>query len=184
MKQSLFLLTLLMFAPFGIMTILRGPTITLADGLGQVIEFVDTTASIVANDREITPRTQPANPDPATASRLKNNYSFADQSSWKYPGYNDCDSWKNIIIDGWSANYAVVMEVQNERDGIRLLDKVKQYWESLGYQVDSYTYANEVGTPWSTSLLVFDGTMRYQFDVDWMRNEAFVNGNTGCLRPG
>jgi hypothetical protein len=149
--------------------------LTLSEGLQQTMTVVDTTAAAVASDRPLRP--EPDNADPSQASQLRNNHSFSDHSnSHLFPGYNDCDSWENIINDGWSASYGVTMPVRSEQDGRRLIQEVERLWKNQGYEVNVQTSGDS-----STRLWFDTDYARVQFNVDW--NEATIRGTTICLSP-
>ncbi len=136
---------------------------------------VDTTASAVASDRHIRP--EPDNADLSQASQLRNNHVFSDHSnSHLFPGYNDCDSWENIINDGWSASYGVTMPVRSEQDGRRLIQEVERLWKNQGYEVNV-----QISGDSSTRLWFDTAYAHFQFNVGW--NEATVRGTTVCLSP-
>lgn len=154
----------------------------LAEGLQRTVELVETTAAVIASHRPVSPR--PDNARIGTAGRLSNNHSFSDRSnSILYPGYNDCDSWKNIVADGWSANYAVELPVSDDRDADHLTAQARQYWESRGFAVQVQTFSD----PTTGSLLTSVGTStefaRLQVAIDRGRGVAAILGTTHCLPP-
>ncbi len=155
----------------------RADGLTLSEGLQQTMTVVDTTAAAAASDRPVHPEAD--NADLSQASQLRNNHSFSDHSnSHLFSGYNDCDSWENIVNDGWSASYGVTMPVRSEEDGQGLMQEVERLWKNQGYEVNV-----QISGDSSTRLWFDTAYARFQFDVDWNKSGASVRGTTVCLPP-
>lgn len=156
---------------------------SLSEGLRQVADLVDATVTEVAAGRRVDPL--PDNARLEQARQLRNNHSVRDHSdSLHAPGYNDCDAWWNVLIDGWSGHYGLELVVRDEQDGARLLQEVERYWERLGYDVQTYEYGGASSTLWGARVWTESDAARFQFTVDWKRGVAILEGTTSCLPPG
>jgi hypothetical protein len=149
--------------------------VSLADGLGDTMELVDETAAQVAADRDVAPETDLPNADLARAAWLHNNHSFSDHS---VPGYNDCDSWRNILHDGWNAYYGVEFALHGQADAAALLDQTRAMWEQRGYAVTTQVVGDTF-----TRLAIDTGFATVQLNVDTQRGVASLRGATKCLAP-
>ena len=160
----------------------RADGLSLSEGLQETITVVDTTATAVASDRPIRPET--GNADLSQASQLRNKHMFSDHSnSHLFPGYNDCDSWQNIVNDGWNASYGVTMPIRSEQDGQRLIQEVERFWKNQGYEVNVQTSGDSSTRLWKTQLWFDTAYASFRYEVDWNNNEASVRGTTICLPP-
>ena len=150
--------------------------VLLGEGLLETRAFVDATLGEVAADLSVSPSSD--NADPAVASELHNNHSFSDQSHpLQYPGYDDCDSWKHIVLDGWTATYGVEITLRDVQDAEHILNDTRRFWESLGYDVEMVTSASAA----LGSALFTDG---YALHVNALKRKASLVGWTDCLPPG
>lgn len=160
----------------------RGGGPTLTEGLRQTIDVVESTVAIAAPTRLPIPR--PDNAQVTKAKQLRNNHSFSDHSnSTLYPGYNDCDSWKNVVADGWSASYGVEIPVSGEQDAQQLVKQTKQYWESRGLDVKTQTMGDPSTGSSFTRIWTSTGFARFQMNIDRGRGVVSLIGMTNCLPP-
>lgn len=151
---------------------------TLSDGLAMTVELVNGTAA-VGRPMHFVP--VPDNADPKWTHILKNNHSIFDNSNpQQYPGYNDCDSWENLVHDGWSATYAVRAPIASGQ-AIHLLDAVSRYWHSRGYTIQTLTHDQGQNT-YSRLFIDLEFT-QIQFNADPRRGEVMIRGITDCLPP-
>jgi hypothetical protein len=148
---------------------------TLADGLRGTMALVDETAAEVAADRAVAPDADLPNADIAHAGQLHNNHSFSDHS---VPGFNDCDSWSNVIHDGWNAYYGVQFGLHGQADAAALLDQTRDVWERRGYAVTTQTFNKTY-----TRLSIDTGYATVQLNLDTQRGVASLRGTTKCLAP-
>ena len=152
--------------------------VLLADGLRQTTTFVDETVADVASDNRVTPAS--FNADPAYADRLSNNHSPFNAHYLGLQGYNDCDSWRNILFDGWNASYALDIALRGEQDAERLLRDTRQRWERRGFEVTEYYYPQR----WNATRLSIDaGDAAYTLYVEREQWRASIGGMTRCLPP-
>ncbi len=152
---------------------------TLSVGLATTVEVVTMTASAYPSVHFV-PESNSA--DLEWANVLQNNYSISDHSNpQKYPGYNDCDSWENVIHDGWSATYAVRAPITSGQ-ATHLLDAVSRDWQSRGYTIQRLT--EDQGQQTYTRLFIELESSQIQLNVDPRRGEATIRGITDCLPPG
>lgn len=158
---------------WGIIKITRPYDMPLDDGLERSTLFVDRTADAVAPDREH--RSEPMNSDPDRVAMLSNNHSFNDHS---VDGYNDCDSWRNVIHDGWSASYGVEFSIAGDDDAARLIQNTRDFWVREGRDVQTQLTGDQLTRLWfKTDYATF------QFNVDTGRATATVRAVTYCLSP-
>ncbi len=160
----------------------RGGGPTLADGLRRTIDLVNTTAAVVAPSGPVGPR--PDNAQVDKAGQLRNNHSFSDHSdSIRYPGYNDCDSWKNIVADGWSAYFGVDIPVSGQQNAEQFVKQTQQYWESQGFDVKVQTFSDPSTGSLTTRAWTSTEFARLQVFIDRRRGVASIVGTTHCLPP-
>ena len=176
---SILLLSVVLFATLS--GTARRPT--LRQGLEQLIAVVDATAAAVAPGLEVAPGPI-ANADPSLADRLTNNHSLTDTSSSEYPGYDDCDSWKRILVDGWSASYSVTIDLRIERDAQLLMDRARRLWSQRGYQLTSRSYERNPGEMVESLYFIDSMGSTVSFNVNPKGLVAEVSGQTKCLPPG
>lgn len=149
---------------------------TIEIGLERTIAVVTSTALVDPDVRFVAARD---NADLQQAYQLHNNYSLFDHSnSNQFSGYNDCDGWRNLVHDGWSAFFAISGSITKEQ-GRALLISVADYWRTIGYTVRTAEYESE---PAVFSRVYTDLPFsRVQLDVDWRRGTATIAGTTYCL---
>ncbi len=191
---------------------------TLAEALQQIIDLTDDTIAVAAQGMEVTP--DPGNGSVEGVRKLRNNYTLDDKSplveaNWNPDArviYNDCDSWRNLLFDGWSTSYSVKIKLRNATDGDALLRRARTLWESRGYQVAQSTYET---TRWTGPTTISAPTMEemerlsdaaeqptvltvirieqpddndildgFSLQVDKKFKEATLGGGTGCRAPG
>ncbi len=192
---------------------------TLAGTLQQIIDLTDDTIAVAAQGLDVTPN--PGNGSVEGVRKLRNNYSLDDKSMYvegNYdpvnfgPIYNDCDSWRNLLFDGWSTGYSVKIKLRDTSDGDALLRRAMTLWESRGYQVSQHTYET---TRWTGPTTISAPTMEeverlsdpaeqptvltiiqieqpddndildgFNLEVDKKFKEATLGGGTGCRAPG
>lgn len=92
-------------------------------------------------------------------------------------GYDDCDSWRNIIFDGWRAHDDLDIQLRGEDDVERLLRDTKQHWERAGYTV------TERLVPDGTVLSIDLGYADVQLYAEPRHWRARIGGSTNCLPP-
>ena len=157
--SSILLLCALVALPPGralIDRVLFSDDAALSEGLTETIALVHDTAAVAAASSDThlefdaDHRLQESkNADPDEIDELHNNHSFADHSnSARNPGYNDCDAWRNVFDDGWSAYYAATASSArlSGAERMQILDAVRNYWESQGYDVQTLTQSQDSAT--------------------------------------
>ncbi len=169
------LLIMILAAPEYVDSVVAPDDLTLEEGLEQSIALVDETAATVAPAAQFSPLA--FNADPAQARQLKNNYRLSDHSDPDFPGYNDCDSWRNIIDDGWTATYAVKASFADPDEAERMLQAGRQYWEVGGNQVQSVD-----GRDFSR-LWIDTDVAEVQLSVDTRQQTIVLWATTECLPP-
>lgn len=153
----------------------RNDDLTLAEGLRRTIDFVDSTTVAVASDFVISPAQNSANP--LLAGELRNNHSLQDQSDPHFPGYDDCDGWRNILYDGWSAVHRVEITMLREDEGQQLLRETRQLWEKQGHDTEMWN------TTRSTTLYIDAGYAEISLYIEREQRSASITGLTRCLPP-
>lgn len=183
MRRVVIVSVLLLVVVAGTAGLIRDDEPTLSVGLRQTMQFVDSTAAAVAPGHTSYPETD-YNADINQIDELSNNHSFADHSNQaRYPGFNDCDSWQNIIDNGWSAHYSVTVYLHDERDGKMMLDTVREEWAKQGLEIEEQTTRTSGGTLTHSQLVTDIGISDVQFSLDWPQRTARISGTTDCLRP-
>lgn len=152
--------------------------VLLADGLRQTIAFVDETVIEVGEGYRVTPGS--SNADLAFADRLSNNHSPFNRHYPGLQGYDDCDSWRNVLFDGWMAHYGLEIALGGEQDADRLLRDTRQLWESQGFAVTESDFPED----WNATRLSVDaGFASYSLYVEREQWRARIGGSTRCLPP-
>jgi hypothetical protein len=110
----------------------------LSEGLRRIAHLIDETFATAAPDRIVSPTRNSV--DIKLARQLRDNHSFADHSdSIRFPHYNDCDSWENIVDDGWQAIYGARISLRGEQDAQQFLADTLRLWTLLGHEVELVT---------------------------------------------
>ena len=156
--------------------------VSLQQGLQQLRATVDATVSIAAAGLD-SGEGLSTSADPRLASQLSNNHSTTDESSADFPGYNDCDSWENILFDGWNAFYSATIALRSEADAPMLIAKTKSLWESRGLVVtaSSFERMGEINVKTLSASDAMGNT--YEMNVDASSLQADLTGSTPCLPP-
>ncbi len=176
------MLIVVLTAGVAVIQLARGGGITLAEGLRRTIDLVDTTAAVAAPNGLVTPK--PDNAQVDKAGQLRNNRGFSDRSDpIRHPGYNDCDSWKHIVADGWSAHYGVEIPVSGGQHAEQLVKQTRQYWASHGFDVQAQTLSDPLTGSSTTRAWTSTEFARLQVFIDRGRGVASIVGTTHCLPP-
>lgn len=158
-----------------------GDTPTLREGLEQASAFINET--MMAAERDTTITTWPQSADTSVADELDNNYSLTDRTdARRYPGYNDCDNWSNLVQDGWSASTGVVVTFETEQYLTQAVDQIQQHWSNQGHNVDRIIDERNGGDVSGLFLATSDVT--YRLDINPRRLQLSIIGTTRCLPPG
>lgn len=162
---------------------------TLSEGLQQTIDLIDATATKVAPNGQVSAAAD--NPEIEVADELSNNYSLVDHSNRiRYPGYNDCDSWKNLVDDGWSAVYRTNIMLRDEYSIEQLLRQAKQFWDSEGYDARFVTDRTPgaavtfvTNSASATGVFMDTGYANFRFVVEPAQHGVSISATTHCLPP-
>lgn len=178
-----------LFACFGIVVVtVNRDRVSLAEGLQQLIDLTDATLAYAAPDREVAPWKE--NADIRLAAQLRNNHTFGDKSMDTEFGdegagmFNDCDSWKNILLDGWSASYGITLELRGDQDARVLLDKVMRFWHERGYTVTASKQTLGTNESEITELFFNWEHGGYSLTLDKAKKQARIGGYVTCLPAG
>lgn len=151
---------------------------TLHDGIATTAEVIAATA---ASYPEVTFTVEPGSADPAGANDLRNHRSLSDHSDpQRFPGYNDCDAWRNLINDGWSATSAMSAHVSPQQADA-LLTAVSAHWQAQSLAVERIAFGSGSLAP--ARLTTDLGVATLALDVDPQRGTARLAGTTDCLAP-
>ena len=152
--------------------------VPLEDGVTRATDVIAATA---AGYPGVTFTVDPGSADSTLASELRNNRSLSDHSDpQRFPGYNDCDAWRNLHNDGWSATVVMSAHISPGQTDA-LLASVNAHWQAQGYTAECATFGRGSLAP---SRLTIDlGFTSVALDVDPQRSTARLIGTTDCLSP-
>ncbi len=156
------------------------PNVSLHEGLSGAKTLIDTTAADALTGYEVVP--METNPDLRLARQLRNNHSLADHSNPDlFPNYEDCDSWRNVINDGWSASYGLIVTLPDEEDADAALVAVRRHWEKQGYEVQPNFHnrqSNETFDLWADADYA-----TFRVYINRVQGKAYLTGVISCLPP-